>query len=91
MWIMNGAFAGIVAGTFALTFAGIPLMLDLWKEPIRETFPLWFVTSIACAFTLAGSDWTLAAIFLPLSSLIWNGILSAIVLRRKRVFIRFTY
>ncbi len=80
-WLTQGAVVGIVAGTLAMTFAGIPLLVDMVRTPIRATFPVWFFTCVACVCTLLGSDWTLAGTFLPWGSLLYNGTLSMLVLR----------
>jgi hypothetical protein len=82
-WLTQGAVVSIVAGTMAMTFAGIPLLLDMVKTPIRATFPVWFFTCVACVCTLLASDWTLAGTFLPWSSLAYNGTLSLLALRKK--------
>lgn len=80
-WLTRGAVVGIVAGTLAMTFAGMPLLVAMAKTPIRATFHVWFVTCVACVCTLLGSDWSLAGTFLPWGSLLYNGTLSVLVLR----------
>lgn len=85
VWRTQGAEIGVVAGTIAMTCAGTPLLIDMINTPIRSTFHVWFFTCIACVFTLLGSDWSFMAIFLPCSSLIYNGTLSILVLREKAI------
>lgn len=84
VWLTQGAVAGIVAGTLAMTCAGIPLLIDMARNPQRSTFPVWFFTVVACVCTLIGSDWTLASTFLPFGSITYNGILSILALRDRR-------
>jgi hypothetical protein len=84
-WLTQGAVVGIIAGTLAMNFAGIPMLVDMVKRPIRATFPVWFVTCVACVCTLLASDWSLAGTFLPWASLAYNGMLSILVLRKKIV------
>jgi hypothetical protein len=84
VWRTQGAELGIVAGTIAMTCAGIPLLIDMVINPIRSTFHVWFVTCIACVFTLLSSDWSFAGTFLSWGSLTYNGTLSILVLRQSR-------
>jgi len=81
VWRTQGAEIGVLAGTLAMTCAGIPLLIDMVKKPIGSTFHVWFLTCVACVFTLLGSDWSLTAIFLPVGSIIYNGTLAVLVLR----------
>ncbi len=84
LWLTQGAIIGVIAGTMAMTCAGTPLLLDMIKKPVRDTFPVWSVTCIACLCTLLASDWSLAGTFLPWSSLAYNGTLSILSLRNVR-------
>lgn len=72
----------LVASVIAMTTAGIPILVENWKQPVRQTFPLWFVTVISCVITLLGSDWSFAGTFLPWCSLAYNGLMSIVVLRK---------
>jgi hypothetical protein len=81
-WLTISAFAGVISGTIALTVAGIPAAVDMFRVPIRGTFPVWIATAIACIFTLLGSDGTLVGVFLPAGSLIYNLIVAGFVLRK---------
>ncbi len=82
-WIKLGALAGIIAGLTAMSFAGMPIMIDMIKDPIRSTLPMWCVTVVACALTLLGSDWTWAGTLTAAGGISYNSIMSLLVLRGK--------
>jgi len=85
VWLRYGPEEGIVAGTFALTFAGIPMLADMVSNPLRSTFPIWFTTCVACLFTLYAANWSFSVgTFLPWCSLGYNAIMATLVLRRPR-------
>ena len=83
IWLTQGAAIGVIAGTVALMCAGVPLMIDMIRNPIRSTFHVWFLSAISCVLTILGSDMTFQATFLPCGSLIYNVALSLLVLRSK--------
>ncbi len=85
IWLTQGAIAGIVAGTFALNIAGIPILLDMINKPIPETFHVWFITCIACVITLFGADLTFVEIFLPMMSLLYNATMALIVISDNQI------
>lgn len=80
-WQTHGAAAGVFAGVIALTAAGIPVFLDMLRNPVRATFPLWALTAVGCIFTLLGSDWTVTGTVLAWGGLTFNGFLALYVLR----------
>ena len=82
-WLTISDFAGVVAGTIALTIAGIPMAEDMFFAPIRETFPVWMLTVLACAFSVMGSDGTILGVLIPGSSIVFNLVLCAFVVRKK--------
>ena len=90
VWQTQGAEIGVVAGSLAMTCAGVPLLLDMIKLPLPSTFSVWFFTCVACVCTLIASDWTLASAFLPCGSLIYNGSLCFIVRRTPKPVARQT-
>lgn len=77
-----GHFAGLLGAIFAMNIAGIPITVDMWRNPVRESTPVWVFTVVACLFTLLGSDWSKAGIVLALSSMAYNGAM-AIIARFK--------
>jgi len=79
--LMDGRF-GLIASIVAMTIAGAPLLVDNLKNPVRQTFMLWFVTVIGCVLSLVGSDWSFDGTVLPWSSLAYNGAMAIIVLRK---------
>jgi hypothetical protein len=81
-WLTISAFAGVIAGTFAITLAGIPLAMDMFNAPIRGTFPVWMLTVLSCAFMLIGSDSTVIGVFLPSTSIMFNVMLAGFVLKK---------
>lgn len=83
--LLNGSW-GLVASIAAMIAAGTPILIDNIRNPIRETFMIWFVTVVGCVLSLLGSDWSFDGTILPTSSLVYNGAMSIIVLRKaKRV------
>lgn len=83
IWLSYGAMLGLVASIAAMNIAGIPNFIDLWKNPIRGTWPVWGFTAVACFLTLLGSDWSFGGIILATTSMFFNGLLLCIVLFRK--------
>ena len=57
--------------------------IDLWKNPIRGTWPVWGFTVVACFCTLLGSDWSFGGIILAVTSMVFNGMILAVVLFKK--------
>lgn len=83
VWLKYGALLGLLAGITAMNTAGIPNLIDLWRNPIRGTWPVWGFTVVACFCTLLGSDWSFGGIILSLNSMTYNGIILAVVLFKK--------
>jgi len=83
LWLNTGALAGIIAGLVAMTFAGMPIMIDMIKTPVRSTLPVWGWTVVACICTIIGSDWTWEGTLVAAGGLSYNGIMSVLVLRGK--------
>lgn len=84
VWILKGPEDGLVACVIALTAAGVPILLDMFKEPDLKTLAIWTLTSAGCIFTLLGSDWTLTGSILGWGGLAFNGSLSVLVYWRGR-------
>lgn len=83
VWLNYGALVGLLAGIAAMNTAGLPIAIDLWRNPVRGTWPVWGFTTIACLCTLLGSDWSFAGIILPCTSMFFNGLLTWVVLFKK--------
>jgi hypothetical protein len=83
IWLSYGAMLGLIAGIVAMNTAGIPNFIDLWKNPIRGTWPVWGFTVLACFCTLLGSDWSLNGTILALTSAFFNGLILCVVLFKK--------
>ncbi|MBI5134190.1 MAG: hypothetical protein HZA81_02275 [Candidatus Taylorbacteria bacterium] len=79
-----GGRIGLIASIAAMTSAGIPVLLQNLKNPVRATFPLWFVTVLSCIFTLLASDRSFDGTVLAWSSLTFNGTMSIIVMLPPR-------
>lgn len=79
-WISRGATAGAMAGVIAMAAAGVPIWIDLFRNPVRSSWPVWAYTMLACFFTLFGSDWSLEQSLLAWSGIVFNGSLTLIVL-----------
>jgi hypothetical protein len=84
VWQTTSAEYGVFAEVSAMVISGIPILLNMLRAPARKTFLVWFGTACACVLTLFGSDGTLAGIVLPWGSLIYNGFMALVVLRRPR-------
>ncbi len=82
VWLTNGAEWGVYAGVVALCAGGFPVFHDMIGKPDRESFPIWATTAFACICSLIGSDGTYTGMVLATGSLIFNGSLSVIVLRK---------
>ena len=83
VWLAHGALLGLLAGIAAMNIAGVPNMIDLWRNPIRGTWPVWGFTLVACFCTLLVSDWSFSGIILAVTSMFFNGILLAVVLFKR--------
>lgn len=82
-WITRGASAGAVAGVIALTAAGVPIWIDMFINPVRSSWPVWAYTTLACVFTLLGSDWSFEQSLLAWGGIAFNGSLTLIVLFKE--------
>jgi hypothetical protein len=82
VWLHYGAFTGLIAGIFAMNIAGVPNFIDMCRKPVRESWPVWFFTAVACLFTLLGSDWSFEGSTLAATGMIVNGALAVIVLSK---------
>jgi hypothetical protein len=85
IWMTWNAEIAIFSGVCAMTITGIPISVDLWHNPIRETWKVWTITVVACVFTLFGSDWSLSGTILAWAGIAYNGGMALIVLLRKPV------
>ena len=83
VWLKYGALVGLLAGIAAMNAAGVPNFIDLWRKPIRGTWPVWGFTVVACFCTLLGSDWSFKGVILPVTSIFFNSILLLVVLFKK--------
>ena len=75
---------GLIATIFAMLAAGMPILIDNLKVPVRATFMLWFVTAVGCILSICGSDGSIDGTMLPISSLLYNGFMAYIVLRKPK-------
>lgn len=82
-FVTTGAVA-LFASVVAMTSAGIPILIDNVRTPVRETFGLWFATVVGCVMTYYGFERTEHSWILPLCSGTYNGIMSILVLRRPK-------
>ena len=73
----------------AMMVAGLPVLLDLWREPVRDSWPLWVFAIVACALTLLGSDWwNLKSTALAWSGVAYNGAVLSVVCLKKPVAVK---
>jgi hypothetical protein len=56
VWFHWTSSMAVLAGVCAMTVAGMPIWIDMWKNPIKGTWPVWTFTVVACICTLLGSD-----------------------------------
>lgn len=85
IWFTWNADAAVFAGVCAMNIAGIPILVDLWRNPIRGTWPVWAITVVACIFTILGSDYSLTGTILAWAGIAFNGSVTLIVLFKKSV------
>lgn len=78
-WYRWNALAGLIAATVAMNCAGAPIWIDMWRFPIRSSWPVWFFTAVASAMTLLGSDETVSGSLLSVSAIVYNGSLFFVV------------
>ena len=65
---------GVIAGTLALTIAGLPLLFELKKDPSIHVVPMFAYTTLACALTLIASwPFTIGGSFLAAGGMAYNG------------------
>lgn len=82
-WLTVNAEAGVVAGAIAMTIAGIPLFVDMWKCPNRGLLPPALVTCVACVLLFVSAYGSFSGVFLPIVSFSYNAVLIVILLRKK--------
>ena len=59
-WCLGGSLVAVVATTCAITLAGIPQMLDIWKDPRNGSVPTWVLFEISNVLTFIGAkDWSI--------------------------------
>ncbi|MEI6058108.1 MAG: hypothetical protein WCQ60_04020 [bacterium] len=78
-----GARCGVFASVIAMNVAGLPMMVDQWHNPIRESAPVWVITVLACIFTLLGSEISWTSMILAGAGVVYNGSMAAIVLLKE--------
>jgi len=81
--LMSGR-GGLVASVIAMIAAGMPILIDNLTRPVKATFMLWLVTVISCVISLLGSDWSFDGTVLQWSSLTYNVLMAAIVIRKPK-------
>ena len=79
VWIFSGPKWATVAATLALLLAGIPGMLELWRNPQPDLAYVWLGFALANLLALlGGDDWSIEQRFAPgalgLQSLTFLGI-----------------
>jgi len=75
---------GIIASIAAMTFAGLPMLIDNLFVPVRAMFMLWSVTVVGCLLSIMGADGSPDSTLLPWCSLAYNGAMAIIVLRKPK-------
>ncbi|MEW6617038.1 MAG: hypothetical protein AB1333_01305 [Patescibacteria group bacterium] len=83
IWIWLGPSSGVIAGAAAIFMSGIPIMLDMIRVPVRDTFPVWFFTALAALFTILGSDWTFVGTVVAWETIAYN-VAMCFIVRRQR-------
>ncbi|HEY4518000.1 MAG TPA: hypothetical protein VJG48_00055 [Candidatus Paceibacterota bacterium] len=82
IWRAVGPKWAIVALTVAMTIAGIPEAYHEYVSPQPASWWLWAIVAFSCALTaLSTKEWTIKERFFPIASLIWNGMMTILVLR----------
>jgi hypothetical protein len=77
-----GPKAAIVAASMAMVIAGLPTMGLAWTSPMPWTWWLWASSVVTFLMQLAATDkWVLEDRFLPVAGLIFNAIMTVLVLR----------
>ena len=81
VWKVSGPKAAVVALTIAMTVAGIPSVNVAWHNHDTSGWWMWASIVLSCLFTLAGTkSWTVEERFLPTASMIFNGLMTVLVL-----------
>lgn len=68
---------GVIAGVTALNVAGIPWIIQMWKNPDRGVNWMFVITIISGALTLygIGLPWTIGGSLFPTAGIVYNLIL----------------
>lgn len=81
IWKTSGPKAAVIALTIAMTVAGIPSVAVAWQTHDSSGWWMWASVVLSCIFTLAGTEkWTVEERFLPTASLIFNSLMTILVL-----------
>jgi hypothetical protein len=84
-WLTTSPFVGLVMFMLTDQVASVPTMVKLWHEPESESLPawlLWLLSSIFQLFALEG--WDLQVSIYPLSYLVGQIVIVALILRKYR-------
>ncbi len=82
VWKVSNPKIGVVALTIAMAAAGIPSIRQAWSNPDPASWWLWAAVCVSCGFTIVGAKkWSIEDRFLPVSSLLFNGTMTFLVLR----------
>ncbi|MEK7653719.1 MAG: hypothetical protein AAB345_00350 [Patescibacteria group bacterium] len=85
IWYFAGSKVATIAGTFAMLFAGIPQLIDVWRCP-RE-MPLLTALLYLSANSLSsagGKDWSIQERFYPTCAVFYSLATIIFILRRYR-------
>lgn len=83
IWILLGPEAGVITGAAAIFISGIPIMVDMIRVPVRDTFPVWAFTALAASLTILGSDWTFVGTIVAGETIVYN-VAMCFIVRRQR-------
>lgn len=85
IWYLAGSKVATIAGTFAMLFAGIPQLIDVWRRP--KEMPLLTAMLYLSANALSsagGKNWSIEERFYPTCAMFYSVTTIIFVLRQYR-------
>ncbi len=83
-WFIGGAYIATIAGTVAVIIAGLPLFMEIIKDPQRGSPSIWIMFSIANILSfLGGNAWTIEERLYPGATAIFCLLIVFASLRKK--------
>lgn len=84
-WLFNSPELAVIATIIIDLVGAIPTLVHSWKKPHEETWIAFFLAFLSSLCTIViVEDWVITAIAYPLYLLLFNGLLTGVIVLRRR-------